>query len=189
MLHNQIAASPIHSKETPMLLKTIVCRAAVAVTLCLFSYPYSQLLAAGPNMGAEQTHKGYYRDPAVHGDTIVFTSEGDLWTVSVHGGAAQRLTTAPGTESGFIDVRHNHGGNIDSWLLGKLLREAWFYFQPRVGNPSWNMQYAFRGHIVVLCDHETASDGEAFAEGFRRLKLGKVIGTRTWGGEIWLSGS
>jgi tricorn protease len=88
-----------------------------------------------------------------------------------------------------IDVRHNHGGNIDSWLLGTLLRQAWFYFQPRIGNPSWNMQYAFRGHIVVLCDHETASDGEAFAEGFRRLKLGKVIGTRTWGGEIWLSGS
>ncbi|RPI99138.1 MAG: protease, partial [Candidatus Aminicenantes bacterium] len=35
----------------------------------------------------------------------------------------------------------------------------------------------------------TASDGEAFAEGFRRLGLGKVIGTRTWGGEIWLSSS
>jgi tricorn protease len=88
-----------------------------------------------------------------------------------------------------IDVRHNHGGNIDSWLLANLLRQAWFYFQPRVGNPSWNMQYAFRGHIVVLCDHETASDGEAFSEGFKRLKLGKVIGMRTWGGEIWLSGS
>jgi len=86
-----------------------------------------------------------------------------------------------------IDVRHNHGGNIDSWLLGALLRQAWFYFQPRVGNPSWNMQYAFRGHIVVLCDQETSSDGEAFSEGFRRLKLGKVIGTRTWGGEVWLS--
>jgi tricorn protease len=86
-----------------------------------------------------------------------------------------------------IDVRHNHGGNIDSWLLSKLLRQAWFYFQPRIGNPSWNMQYAFRGHIVVLCDHETASDGEAFSEGFKRLKLGKVIGERTWGGEIWLS--
>ena len=88
-----------------------------------------------------------------------------------------------------IDVRHNHGGNIDSWLLSKLIRQAWFYWQPRVGNPYWNMQYAFRGHIVVLCDHETASDGEAFSEGFRRLKLGKVIGMRTWGGEIWLSGS
>lgn len=88
-----------------------------------------------------------------------------------------------------IDVRHNHGGNIDPWLLGKLLRQAWFYWQPRVGDPTWNMQFAFRGHIVVLCDHETASDGEAFSEGFKRFKLGKVIGTRTWGGEIWLSGS
>ncbi len=86
-----------------------------------------------------------------------------------------------------IDVRHNNGGNIDSWILEKLLRKAWFYWQPRVGNPTWNMQYAFRGPLVVLCDEHTASDGEAFAEGFRRLGLGKVIGTRTWGGEIWLS--
>ena len=34
-----------------------------------------------------------------------------------------------------IDVRHNGGGNIDSWILAKLLRKAWFYWQPRVGNP------------------------------------------------------
>lgn len=86
-----------------------------------------------------------------------------------------------------IDVRHNNGGNIDSWILEKLLRKAWFFWQPRVGNPTWNMQYAFRGHVVVLVDQNTASDGEAFAEGFRRLGLGKVIGTRTWGGEVWLS--
>jgi tricorn protease len=88
-----------------------------------------------------------------------------------------------------IDVRHNHGGNIDSWLLEKLLRQAWFYWQPRVGDSEWNMQYAFRGHMVVLCDQETASDGEAFTEGFHRFKLGKTIGVRTWGGEIWLSSS
>jgi tricorn protease len=86
-----------------------------------------------------------------------------------------------------IDVRHNDGGNIDSWVLEKLLRKAWFYWQPRVGRPTWNMPWAFRGHVVVLCDQNTASDGEAFSEGFRRLGLGKVIGTRTWGGEIWLS--
>ena len=88
-----------------------------------------------------------------------------------------------------LDLRHNQGGNIDSWILGKLLRKAWFYWQDRVGDPRWNMQYAFRGHMVVLVDEWTASDGEAFAEGFRRLGLGKVIGMRTWGGEIWLSGS
>ena len=88
-----------------------------------------------------------------------------------------------------IDVRHNRGGNIDSWILEKLLRRAWFYWQDRVGKPTWNMQHAFRGHLVVICNERTASDGEAFAEGFRRLGLGKVIGTRTWGGEIWLSSS
>ena len=86
-----------------------------------------------------------------------------------------------------IDVRHNRGGNIDSWILEKLLRKAWFYWKPRVGKPYWNMQYAFRGHMVVLCNEKTASDGEAFTEGFRRLGMGRVIGTRTWGGEIWLS--
>jgi tricorn protease len=86
-----------------------------------------------------------------------------------------------------IDVRHNRGGNIDSIILEKLMRKAWFYWQARTGVPTWNMQYAFRGHLVVLCDENTASDGEAFTEGFRRLGLGKVIGTRTWGGEIWLS--
>jgi len=86
-----------------------------------------------------------------------------------------------------IDMRHNRGGNIDSWILEKLIRKAWFYWKDRVGSPTWNMQYAFRGHMVVLCNEKTASDGEAFTEGFRRLGLGKVIGTRTWGGEIWLS--
>ncbi len=86
-----------------------------------------------------------------------------------------------------VDVRHNGGGNIDSIILEKLMRRAWMYWQDRVAEPSWNMQYAFRGHMVVLVDELTGSDGEAFAEGFRRLGLGKVIGTRTWGGEIWLS--
>jgi tricorn protease len=86
-----------------------------------------------------------------------------------------------------IDVRNNRGGNIDSWILEKLLRRAWFYWQPRAGAPYANMQYAFRGHVVVLVNEWTASDGEAFAEGFRRLGLGKVYGVRTWGGEIWLS--
>jgi tricorn protease len=86
-----------------------------------------------------------------------------------------------------IDVRHNRGGNIDAFILEKLIRKAWFYWKPRAGSPYWNMHYAFRGHMVVLCNEYTASDGEAFAEGFKRLGLGKVIGTRTWGGEIWLS--
>ena len=86
-----------------------------------------------------------------------------------------------------IDVRHNRGGNIDSFILEKLSRRAWMYWQSRDEPATWNMQYAFRGHMVALINERTASDGEAFADGFRRLGLGKLIGTRTWGGEIWLS--
>lgn len=86
-----------------------------------------------------------------------------------------------------IDMRHNRGGNTDSWILSRLLRKAWFFWSARAGTPYSNMQYAFRGHLVVICNEWTASDGEAFSEGFRRLGLGKVIGTRTWGGQIWLS--
>ena len=87
-----------------------------------------------------------------------------------------------------VDVRHNRGGNIDSFILEKLIRQAWMYWKGRNGNPYWNMPYAFRGHIVVLVDENTASDGEAFADGFKRLNLGTAIGVRTWGGEVWLSG-
>ena len=49
-----------------------------------------------------------------------------------------------------IDVRHNRGGNIDSWVLGKLLRKAWFYWQPRVGNP------IFQHAICISRTHRSA---------------------------------
>ena len=42
---------------------------------------------------------GYFRHPAIHGDTVVFTAEGDLWSVAASGGAARRLTTHPEEES------------------------------------------------------------------------------------------
>ena len=51
------------------------------------------------------------------------------------------------------------------------------------------MQYAFGGHLVVSISERTATDGKAFTEGFRHLGPGKVIGTCTWGGEIWLTSS
>ncbi len=39
---------------------------------------------------------GYYRQPTIFGNTIVFVSEDDLWVVSAEGGLARRLTTTPG---------------------------------------------------------------------------------------------
>ena len=85
-----------------------------------------------------------------------------------------------------LDLRHNRGGNIESWLLARLMRKDWMWWAPRFGEPSPNMQNPFRGHLVVLVNESTSSDGETMANGVRRLGLGTVIGTRTWGGGIWL---
>ncbi|MEI8633837.1 S41 family peptidase [Vibrio sp. PP-XX7] len=43
-----------------------------------------------------------------------------------------------------IDVRNNQGGNIDSWILDKLMRRAWMYWKPRHGTGYPNMQQAFQ---------------------------------------------
>ena len=87
-----------------------------------------------------------------------------------------------------IDARYNGGGNIDAFILEKLMRKAWMYWKDRVGEPYWNMHYAFRGHMVVLVNEHNGSNGEGFPEGFKRLGLGTTIGTRTRGAGVWLSG-
>src|SRR5690625_7689753 len=42
---------------------------------------------------------GYYRQPDLHNDTVVFVSEGDLWRVPLEGGKGRRLTTPPAGET------------------------------------------------------------------------------------------
>jgi tricorn protease len=87
-----------------------------------------------------------------------------------------------------IDVRRNNGGNVDSWIIEKLLRRAWSFWQIRNGENFTNMQQAFRGHLVVLADQFTYSDGETFTAGIKALKLGTVIGKKTAGAGVWLTG-
>jgi tricorn protease len=86
-----------------------------------------------------------------------------------------------------IDVRRNRGGNIDAWVIGNLLRRGWSFWQPPGQDPYWNMQQSFRGHLVVLIDPLTYSDGETFAAGVKSLGLGPLIGVRTAGAGVWLS--
>ncbi len=89
-----------------------------------------------------------------------------------------------------IDVRRNNGGNIDSWVIEKLLRRAWAFWTHNTGKVTGtNMQQAFRGHLVVLVDEFTYSDGETFAAGIKALGLGPLVGRRTAGAGVWLSDS
>lgn len=86
-----------------------------------------------------------------------------------------------------IDVRRNNGGNIDSWIIEKLLRRSWAFWAANGKQPYPNMQNTFRGHLVVLMDELTYSDGETFAAGVKALKLGPLVGKRTAGAGVWLS--
>lgn len=87
-----------------------------------------------------------------------------------------------------IDVRRNNGGNVDSWIIEKLLRRVWSFWQLRNGEQMTNMQQTFRGHLVVLADQFTYSDGETFTAAIKALKLGPVIGKQTAGAGVWLTG-
>ncbi|GGI68401.1 S41 family peptidase [Shewanella gelidii] len=87
-----------------------------------------------------------------------------------------------------IDVRRNRGGNIDSWIIEKLLRKTWAFWQPTHGTASGNMQQTYRGHLVVLTDQLTYSDGETFAAGIKSLGIAPLIGKQTAGAGVWLSG-
>lgn len=86
-----------------------------------------------------------------------------------------------------IDVRRNNGGNIDSWVIEKLLRKAWAFWSSPGALPAPNMQKTFRGHLVVLIDEYTYSDGETFAAGIKALGLAPLVGKRTAGAGVWLS--
>src|ERR1700753_607360 len=61
----------------PMVCPKALCCAASLLVLCI---PGFLPLHASDN---QAMHGGYYLDPAVHGDTLIFTSEGDLWSVNV----------------------------------------------------------------------------------------------------------
>lgn len=93
-----------------------------------------------------------------------------------------------GKDGMIIDVRDNGGGNVDSIIIGALLRRAWAFWAAPGGKPYSNMQGAYRGPIAVLIDEQTYSDGETFAAGIKSLGIGPLIGQRTAGAGIWLSG-
>ncbi|MDQ2800292.1 MAG: protease, partial [Armatimonadota bacterium] len=68
--------------------------------LCIFVSLSAAIFCAGAVHALPVLpNQGYYRYPAIHGHTLVFTSEGELWKVDIHGGNAQSLTSNPGEDS------------------------------------------------------------------------------------------
>jgi tricorn protease len=87
-----------------------------------------------------------------------------------------------------MDVRNNGGGFVAEMILSHLNRGLFSMGMARHGLRYRHPSSAFYGHMATICNGETGSDGETFTEGFRRLGLGPIIGTRTWGGWVGIRG-
>lgn len=85
-----------------------------------------------------------------------------------------------------IDVRGNRGGNVESWIIEKLRRQAWLWWSRPHAQPDPNMPGTLHGHVAVLIDAQTYSDGETFAAAVRHFGIGPLVGTRTSGAGAWL---
>ncbi|UCH84638.1 MAG: PDZ domain-containing protein, partial [Candidatus Latescibacterota bacterium] len=88
-----------------------------------------------------------------------------------------------------IDVRGNGGGNVSQMLIERLRRELLSLDYSR--NSEYMSPYpatVFHGHLVCLLSETSASDGDIFPAMFRKAGLGPLIGKRSWGGVIGISG-
>ena len=83
-----------------------------------------------------------------------------------------------------IDERYNGGGFTGDMIIDRLERQLWSMTQPREGKPMRDPERCFHGHLVVLVNEDTGSNGEFFAEAVKIKGLAPVIGMRTWGGAI-----
>jgi tricorn protease len=88
-----------------------------------------------------------------------------------------------------IDDRGNGGGNVSPMIIERLRRELSLMQMGRntIGSP--NPGAIMIGPMVCLINQYSASDGDLFPYQFRKHNLGKLIGTRTWGGVVGIRGS
>lgn len=87
-----------------------------------------------------------------------------------------------------VDVRYNAGGHVSQLLLEKLARKRIGYDVARwAQTPIPYPEESVLGPLVAIANEYAGSDGDVFAHGFKALKLGPLIGMRTWGGVIGIS--
>ncbi|MED7828106.1 S41 family peptidase, partial [Streptomyces chiangmaiensis] len=87
-----------------------------------------------------------------------------------------------------VDVRGNAGGHISELVVEKLTRKILGWDLTRNARPVSYASNAPRGPIVALTDEATSSDGDMITAAIKLLKLGPVVGSRTWGGVVGMTG-
>jgi tricorn protease len=87
-----------------------------------------------------------------------------------------------------VDVRGNAGGHISELVVEKLTRTILGWDVTRDAQPVSYASDAPRGPVVALADEATASDGDMITAAFKLLGLGPVVGQRTWGGVVGMTG-
>ncbi|MFD8024090.1 S41 family peptidase [Streptomyces lavendulae] len=87
-----------------------------------------------------------------------------------------------------VDVRGNAGGHISELVVEKLTRSILGWDLTRNAQPVSYASNAPRGPIVALADEATSSDGDMITAAFKLLGLGPVVGQRTWGGVVGMTG-
>lgn len=88
-----------------------------------------------------------------------------------------------------IDERFNNGGQIPDRFIELLNRKPLAYWDVRDGkNWQWPPVAHF-GSMAMLINGWAGSGGDAFPDYFKKAGLGPLIGGRTWGGLIGISGS
>ncbi len=93
-------------------------------------------------------------------------------------------------EALIIDDRANGGGNVSPMIIERLLRKTYRMTMYRNSDRNGTIPDAtHHGPKVLLINKYSASDGDLFPWSFKANNLGTVIGTRTWGGIVGISGS
>ncbi len=88
-----------------------------------------------------------------------------------------------------IDERFNNGGQIPDRFIELLDRKPLAFWKTRDGADWQWPPHANFGPKVMLVNGWSGSGGDAFPDYFRKAGLGKLIGERTWGGLIGISGA
>jgi len=92
-------------------------------------------------------------------------------------------------EALIIDDRYNGGGFIPDRMADLLDRQTLTYWYQNGLLPSKAPGVAHDGPKVMLINGYSSSGGDAFPYFFKKMGLGKLIGTRTWGGLVGISGN